>query len=41
MSPEAAVPTIAATSGEESLNPTANASRNASVVTIGSVIPRE
>src|SRR5437667_255628 len=40
MSPEAAVPTIAATSGEDSLKPTASASRNASVIVIGSARPR-
>ena len=41
INPDAAVPTIAATSGEDSLKPTASASMNASVVAIGSVIPRE
>src|SRR5213078_1863464 len=41
INPDAAVPTIAATSGEASLKPTASASRNARVVAMGSVIPRE
>src|ERR1051326_9144679 len=39
--PEIAVPRIAATSGEDILKPTAIASKNASVVAIGSSSPRE